>query len=210
MLFIICAGKAGIGKAQNLQSGSGVYRHSYQYVKTANFDLPPPDTTRPARKYPDPHKVLFRSLMIPGWGQIINKQAYKVPIIYLLLGGLTGYSIYLTKRYHDYRAAYYNKTNTESDTPNGLQFGPTPAYLQNADPSFLKKKRNVLHNRRDFMYITIVLAYGLNALDAYIFAHLRSFDVSKNLSVRPSVKPGVVAQAAPGITFSFSLFKNKR
>jgi hypothetical protein len=208
LLFILCAGKTDISKAQALQAAPEVYRYSYQSVKRANDHLSPPDTIKPARKYPDPHKVLFRSLMVPGWGQIINKQAYKVPIIYLLLSGLTGYSIYLTKRYHDYRAAYYNKTNTNSDHPNGLLFGPTPAYLQNADPSFLKKKRNVLHNRRDFMYITIVLAYGLNALDAYIFAHLRSFDVSKNLSVRPSVKPGMVAQAVPGVTFSFSL--NKR
>src|SRR5699024_6908539 len=162
----------------------------------------------PQKKYPDPHKVMFRSMMIPGWGQIINKQIYKVPIVYALLGGLTWYSIHLTKQYHDYRAAYYNQN---SQTPNDLRFGPTPVYLKNVDLSLLQRQRDVLHNRRDFIYITIVLAYGLNILDAYIFAHLRSFNVSKNLSVRPSVHPGIIsqpgimAQAVPGITVSFSL-----
>jgi hypothetical protein len=203
----------GVCKAQTPQKASlRYYNPTFQPVKMGHrrltlFDIEHSDTTHAPRKYPDPHKVLFRSLMIPGWGQIINKQAYKVPIIYLLLGGLTGYSIYLTKKYHDYRAAYYNKN---SETHNDQVFGPTPAYLQNANLSFLKDQRNVLHNRRDFMYITIVLAYGLNALDAYIFAHLRSFNVSKNLSLRPAIKPGIVAQNTPGITFSFALFKNKR
>jgi hypothetical protein len=155
-------------------------------------------------KYPDPHKVLYRSLMIPGWGQVINHQIYKVPIVYALLGGLTGYTIYLTKTYHDYRAAYYN---LNSQTPDDKRFGPTPAYLENVDLSALKQKRNSIHNRRDFMYITILLAYGLNALDAYIFAHLRSFDVSKNLSARISLKPGMTAQLGPGATISLQLFK---
>jgi hypothetical protein len=207
LLGLLFLGTFCVCKAQAPQMESRAYLHSYQPANIFYHGLATSDTTQPNRKYPDPHKVLFRSLMIPGWGQIINKQAYKVPIVYLLLGGLTGYSIYLTKRYHDYRAAYYNKN---SQTSNDRRFGPTPAYLQNANLSFLKDQRNVLHNRRDFMYITIVLAYGLNALDAYIFAHLRSFNVSKNLSVRPVIKPGMVAQATPGITFSFALFRNKR
>ncbi len=142
--------------------------------------------------------------MVPGWGQIVNDQWWKVPIIYALLGGLTGYSIYLTKKYHDYRAAYYNLND---ETPDDMRFGSTPSYIPgDANLSSLRDNRNFFRNRRDFIYITIGLAYGLNAIDAYIFAHLRSFDVSEDLSVRPSLKPAVLARSSPGVTLSIELF----
>src|ERR1700749_5064202 len=32
-----------------------------------------------------PHKAVMHSLMVPGWGQVYNRQYWKVPIIY---GGL--------------------------------------------------------------------------------------------------------------------------
>src|SRR5699024_1022372 len=48
--------------------------------------------------YPDPYSVLYKSMIIPGWGQIVNRQVWKVPIIYGLLGGLSWYSIHLTKK----------------------------------------------------------------------------------------------------------------
>lgn len=166
----------------------------------------PADTTDPSPNLPDPKSVMYKSLMIPGWGQIVNKQAWKVPIVYALLGGLAGYSIFLTKRYHDYRAAYYNlNPQIEEDD---MRFGPTPDYISpDASLSFLRETRNYYHNRRDFIYITIALAYGLNAIDAYVFAHLRSFDVSDDLSMRPTVKPDILARSTPGVTLSLELFK---
>jgi hypothetical protein len=188
-------------RAQNFQLHHPVNRYSLQVNSDLASDSVAADTSSYLSKFPDPHKVLFKSLIIPGWGQIINKQAYKVPIIYLLLGGLTGYSIYLTKQYHAYRAAFYNRNQ---QTPNDQRFGPTPPYLQGVNPSQLKSRRNSLENQRDFIYITILLAYGLNAVDAYVFAQLRSFNVSKNLSVQTIITPAVLAQAAPGITLSFS------
>ncbi len=138
-------------------------------------------------EYPDPNKVLKRSLLIPGWGQVTNKQAWKVPIVYGLLGGLTYYSIHLHKQYHDYRAAFYN---LNPQTPNDFKFGPTPNYIsQNANLSSLKQNRNFYRNRRDLVYVFIGLSYALNAIDAYVFAHLRSFDVSDDLSLRAQLKP---------------------
>lgn len=160
-----------------------------------------------ARELPDPKSVMFKSLIIPGWGQITNRQIWKVPLVYGLLGGLTWYSIDLNKKYHDYRAAYYNQI---SNTPDDLRFGPTPDYLEGQNLESLKNNRNFLRNRRDFIYITIGLAYGLNVIDAYVFAHMRSFDVSEDLSVRTSVKPSVLASGRPGVTLSMELFKRNK
>lgn len=148
---------------------------------------------------------MFRSAMVPGWGQIVNRQAWKVPVVYGLLGGLTGYSIYLTRRYHGYRAAYYN-LNPES--PDDFRFGPTPDYISpTANLESLRSSRDLLRNRRDLIYVTIALAYGLNIVDAYVFAHMRSFDVSEDLSMRTTIKPGLTPIATPGLTLSVELIR---
>jgi hypothetical protein len=162
-------------------------------------------TSRDAsRDLPNPTSVLYKSMIIPGWGQIVNKQAWKVPIVYATLGGLGYYSVHLTKKYHDYRAAYYN---LNPDTPDDLRFGSTPSYIpEGANLNEVRDLRNKFRNNRDLVYVGIVLAYGLNIVDAYVFAHMRSFDVSKDLSMRPRVKPAVMAQSnMPGITFSIDL-----
>ncbi len=164
----------------------GVQQSNAQYISRADLSYNSQNYTASysfqddtsSTKYPDPKAVVRRSLIVPGWGQITNKQAWKVPIVYGLLGGLGYYSVYLTKRYHDYRAAYYNSFDTNTD----LRFGPTPGYLEGQNPESLRSNRNFLRNRRDFTYVTIFLAYVLNAVDAYVFAHLRPFDVSDDLS----------------------------
>lgn len=150
---------------------------------------------------------MYKSLIIPGWGQIVNKQTWKVPIVYGLLGGLAWYSVYLTKKYHDYRAAYYNTTSEEND----LRFGPTPVYIPpDASPEALKNSRDRLRNRRDFIYIAVGLAYGLNAVDAYVFAHMRTFDVSEDLSLRTNIKPAVLENTAPGFTLSIEFLNRPK
>ena len=133
-------------------------------------------------RLPYPKKILRKSLILPGLGQYHNDQSWKIPLIYGLIGGLSYYSVFLTKQYHDYQAAYYNAATDNDD----LRFGPTPDRLMGANISQLKSNRNFLRNRRDFMYVTIGLAYALNAVDAYVYAHLSTFDVSDDLSLRPS------------------------
>lgn len=139
------------------------------------------DTTVVRDTVPNPKSVMYRSLILPGWGQITNRQAWKVPVVYGLLAGVTVYTIYAHDRYQGYRAAYYNSIEGNSDQ----RFGPTPNYIPVGQPSELyRSNRNTFRNRRDLSIIGIFLVYGLNVADAYIFAHLRDFDVSDDLSAR--------------------------
>ncbi|MDR9414906.1 MAG: DUF5683 domain-containing protein [Gracilimonas sp.] len=141
--------------------------------------------------YPDPKLALRRSLLVPGWGQVTNEQIWKVPIVYGLIGGLVYYSIYTHSQYNDYRAAFYN---LNPDSPNDNRFGPTPNYLANVtNPNSLRQNRNFYRNRRDLTFVFIGLAYALNAIDAYVFAHLRPFDVSDDLSLHTKITPGSIA-----------------
>ncbi|WP_310682149.1 DUF5683 domain-containing protein [Aliifodinibius sp. S!AR15-10] len=182
----------------------------YSYDISSPLSSVQSDTTQPAQQqsaedFPEPKSVLYKSMIIPGWGQLVNKQAWKIPIVYGLIGGAIGYNLYLTQRYRDYRAAYYNRNHSD------MKFGPTPDYIPssvNADQ--LLNTRNRLRNRRDLSYLGIVLAYGLNVLDAYIFAHMRSFDVSENLSAKTELKPALMAESSPGITISVKLFNQSK
>ena len=155
-------------------------------------------------EFPTPRSVLFKSMMVPGWGQIENRQLWKVPIIYGMFTGIGFYASSLNSQYKDYRAAYYNQSQRE-DTD--FKFGPTPERLQNISANQLQNNRDIYRNQRDFMFVVMGLAYGLNILDAYVYAHMRSFDVSDDLSARTVVQPAIVADGHPGLRFSVTLYR---
>lgn len=159
------------------------------------------DTTDKNIDYPSPKSVLYKSLIIPGWGQVVNRQIWKVPIIYGMFTGVGVYTVYLNGQYKDYRAAYYNATHED------MRFGPTPERLVGVNANQLQSTRNNYRNQRDFMFVVMGLAYGLNALDAYIFAHMRSFDVSDDLSAKTTIQPTLIAEGRPGIRVTLSLNK---
>lgn len=125
-----------------------------------------------------PKKVWKRSAIIPGWGQLTNKQAWKIPIVYGLLGGLVYTTRLQTIKYHDYRAAFYNLNNSD------LRYGETPAFLSNqTNGNFLRNVRDNTRQQRDQLALGLLLAYGLNIIDSYVYAHFRTFDVSDDLTL---------------------------
>lgn len=154
---------------------------------------------------PEPKHVMRRSMFIPGWGQATNKQIWKVPVIYGLFAGMAAYTIYTNNRYQGYRAAYYNSFEQNTD----LRFGPTPGYiLAGQPPELYRSNRNNFRNQRDMSIIGLVLIYGLNVADAYIFAQLRDFDVSDNLSGNISVDTQQIAgQSIPNVKLTINLSK---
>jgi hypothetical protein len=160
------------------------------WQQTASFNLNRFEEPAVRDTVPHPRKVMFRSMIIPGWGQATNRQYWKIPVVYGLLGGLAVYSFWTHNQYSDYRAAYYNAASGNDD----MRFGPTPPNLSGVPPESLRFSRNSFRNQRDFSFILITLAYGLNILDAYIFAHFRDFDVSDDLAHAFIVQPDPFGQ----------------
>ncbi len=154
-------------------------------------------------EFPEPRSVLFKSMMIPGWGQIENGQIWKIPIIYGMFAGIGYYAGQLNNQYQDYRAAYYNVSRGED---SDFKFGPTPERLQGISANQLQNNRDILRNQRDLMFVVLGLSYGLNILDAYVYAHMRSFDVSDDLSARTVLQPAIIADGHPGFRVSVTLF----
>lgn len=175
---------------------------NYRVTGSADLNLAEPETTS-LDEYPEPGSVFRRSLMVPGWGQVINRQVWKVPIVYGLFTGIGYYTYLLHNTYRDYRAAFYNAVRGE-DTD--FKFGPTPDRLVGINENQLRSQRNSLRNQRDFMFVVMGLAYLLNAVDAYVFAHMRSFDVSDDLSARTTIGPAILADHSPGLSLNITFY----
>lgn len=136
-----------------------------------------------------PKQVMRRSMLVPGWGQVTNGQTWKVPLFAGLFTGTALLTSQLTKDYHDYRAAAYNIAyGADSD----FKFGPTPSSIpESANLGQVQQLRDQTRNRRDLAILSIVLVWGLNVVDSYVYAHMATFDVSDNLqaSIYPSLTP---------------------
>lgn len=150
---------------------------------------------------PDPALVWKKSAIIPGWGQAVNKQGWKIPIIYGALAGVGWYVYNENQQYRNFRAAYYN---THSDD---FRFGQTHPNLVNLPAEQLRHYRNSHRNRRDLGVLVFIAAWGLNVVDAYVFANFRDFDVGPDLSFSP-VTGGPFLPVQPGLDLKLTFNMN--
>jgi len=139
---------------------------------------------------PSPTGALWRSLVVPGWGQVYVGQPPKAPFVVGALGGLVGLSLYLNGRYTRYRQAYLyvvNEETPDATTPN--PDNPFAPFFQDwvdsgAQPATtIRQLRDDGRRNRDLAILGTGLVYALQALDAYVAAHLVDFDVSEDLSL---------------------------
>ncbi len=126
------------------------------------------------KKYPNPNRAAAMSLIIPGSGQIYNKKYWKLPIVYGALGGLGYLIVDSSSEYRSFRDAY---TAVIDDDPNTINPFST------LGESSLLSIRDRFNKRRQQGYIFFALTWILNSLDAYVDAHLNSFDVSEDISM---------------------------
>ena len=141
----------------------------------------------PKNKRPHSAKVAtIMSACLPGLGQIYNGRWWEVPIVYAGLGGL-GYLCYNNySNYSLYLDAYRFSTGDATDvSPKAQELAGrySSSQLQTYKESY----------RRDFEFYSILTLawYGLNILDACVYGHLYSYDISDDLSlsVDPYLKP---------------------
>lgn len=129
-----------------------------------------------------PRTAALRSALIPGWGQVYNKKYWKVPIVYGALGTTAGIFVYNVKWYNRFRYAY-RVLNTK-DTANFVNVHPLlEAYIEYNDQNALRATRDEFRRNIDLTVLVFLLFWGLNVVDASVDAHLKSFDVSPDLSL---------------------------
>ena len=154
-----------------------------------------------------PRKATLKSLMLPGLGQAYNRQPWKIPIIYGALGAAAYFFNYNQSRFRRYNAAYaeaYNSTeitpapyNTKTAVVSGVRLGVQQ----------LKRASDQFQSQRDLTIILTAAGWALQAIEANVAAHLKTFDLSDDISFRvyPTVLPTLAGGLVPGIQLTISL-----
>lgn len=131
----------------------------------------------------DPKGALWRSALLPGWGQAYNGQLYKTPIVVGLIGGLVGLAIYNNNQFDTFNEAYLYGIYIDEDPHPFPDFEESYNKYSGVSTSTLRSERDRYRRSRNLFLIGALLAYGLNILDAYVNAHLIGFDVGEDLTV---------------------------
>jgi hypothetical protein len=132
-----------------------------------------------------PGKSLLFSLVIPGTGQIYNKSYLRVPFVWGAVGGM-GYVLYYTsKRYQIAKEAYIAKVDNLSYPAVDDKWGETFArQINNAVvPADIRPLRDSANKYRQQAIVGFSLVWLAQGIDAFVDAHLKTFDVNNDLSI---------------------------
>ncbi|MBK8712067.1 MAG: hypothetical protein IPL97_09370 [Niastella sp.] len=138
--------------------------------------LAKPDTAKPY----NPKRAIIRSAILPGWGQVTNKKIWKVPIVYGLLGTTSALFFRNKKQYIESRDAY--RLATDGDPSNDYLI-KQPYYTVKDQPDRIRNFRNSVRQNMDYCVLYFLISWGVNVADAAVDAHLKTFDVSDDLSL---------------------------
>lgn len=147
----------------------------------------------------NPRTATIRSAILPGWGQAYNKKYWKIPIVYGALGVSAGFFFSNLKTYKELRQAVILKS--DGIPGNDTLISPE---LQNLPLEALRVYRNTFRQYVDYSVLVFLVFWGLNVVDATVDAHLKSFDVSPDLSFK--IRPGyqyATGNASVSLVFFF-------
>jgi len=151
-----------------------------------------------------PRRATYRSAIIPGWGQATNKKYWKIPIVYAALGVTTYIFFHNVKQYREAKNAYLNASD---GNPANDSLIPQPYFTIKDQPERIRTFRNQVRQNVDYSVLFFILFWGLNVVDATVDAHLKTFDVSDDLSLQ--IRPGYSPLAnTNGISLVLNIGKN--
>jgi hypothetical protein len=148
------------------------------------------------KDYPNPRKAALFSIL-PGGGQLYNRSYWKIPLLYGGIVGMTALMINNNKQYQLYKVNYFAIVNG-MPPPNPGFIGVSAASLKNA--------RDGARKNLELSGIIFALGYLLFTAEAFVDAHLGTFDVSDDLSlkIKPTFTPNSYGTSAAGIGLAFN------
>lgn len=129
-----------------------------------------------------PATAAFYSAVLPGLGQAYNKRYWKIPLVYAGIGTSIYFHIENKKDYKRFRGAYKRRLEGFTDDEFYGE-GETPRISNNR----LRDAQRTAQRNKDLSIAVAVGFYLLNIIDANVDAHLRQFNISEDLSLRPNI-----------------------
>jgi hypothetical protein len=160
-----------------------VFNTTNSFSQTKTETKSAADTAKKARSIAA--KAAIRSAILPGLGQIYNKKYWKLPLVYGALAIPVSTFKYNSDWYTKTRFAYTARVT--NDTAN---FKNIARELQPISTEALRTYRNSFRKNMDFSVLGLLLMWGLNVVDATVDGHLRTFNISDDLtmSIQPSTR----------------------
>lgn len=143
-------------------------------------------------------RATLYSAILPGMGQVYNRQTWKVPVIYTL-GTATAYLAVSNYRNSvKFKDEYYNRLN--GNTAELLA-----DYATYSDESILALHQAYEKNFQLGIMLSAAV-YLLNIVDAMVYGHLFDFNINDDLSatLAPFAYPGF-AGVSPNIGMTLSI-----
>lgn len=153
--------------------------------------------TEPVKAH-SPKRATIYSAILPGMGQVYNKQAWKIPIIYALGATTTYIAINNYQNSIKFKNEYFNRLD-------GKTSELLPDYSTYSDESILSLHEAYNKNFQLSVMITGAV-YLLNIVDAMVYGHLFDFEINEDLgaSIRPFATPSFGC-FSPSIGMSLSI-----
>lgn len=152
-----------------------------------------PDSLKKMPFQPIPKKAGLYSALLPGAGQFYNRQYWKVPVVYAGLGAAAYFISFNYTRYNKYRTAYIATIDQDPNTVSTELYGQ----------SDLKQLQDQYKQWLDMTVLLTSIGYMIQVMDAVVFAHLKNFDVSPDISMR--MKPMAMPNGGAGFGIAFQL-----
>ncbi len=132
----------------------------------------------PDSRPPDPGKAAVFSALLPGLGQAYVGDWWHIPIWYGGLG-VCAYTLHLNQmQYNRYKYIYMLASDKDSGYSGHINVTQATTY------------KDLYHRYRDYSVVATILVYALNIIDANVFAYMKDFNVSDDLSL--NVEPALI------------------
>jgi hypothetical protein len=150
-------------------------------------------------------KTILRSTFVPGWGQVTNRQIWKVPLVATAITVPAVLFFYNLNTYKELRDAYIIRMDGDDNNDDQI-----PIEYQPLSDNSIQFYRDTYRQNVDYSALVFLLAWGLNVVDAAVFANLKDFDVSDKLSLK--IKPGFNfnGQSSVGLVLTFKAASSRK
>jgi len=125
-------------------------------------------------KEPMPKRAGLYSALLPGLGQVYNKQYWKLGLIAAGAASAAYFIDFNNTEYQRFRNAYIARIDNDPNT--------TDEFVGIYQDNDLNTQQNQYRQWLEYTVVFTTVGYALNILDAYISANLRTFDINEDIT----------------------------
>lgn len=128
--------------------------------------------------YPHPGTATLYSILVPGLGQIYNREYWKLPIYLGAMAFAVHYYADCNVNFQRFRSIYLQATDPDTEYTGPISADQALYY------------RNVYRRYRDYSILAIAALYFLQIIDANVFSYMHNFEVDDDIALK--IAPAVI------------------